>query len=235
MSTKIHNEFSARFCPHRGIGEENTLVGIEEAIRRSPFMVEFDVRPYNQTLYLGHPPHLNKHATLQDALELFKSSQVMPKIDLKLDENTFEEGLNSLCVMLSTWTSGALINVDGDLSSDRFMEAETFLMQNTVKSILLNVDLIRYQQVNSAAINQHIQSLKRLPLSLSPNLDADINDAIAFAKHHHIAHIHFWAFYNRTYELDYLCMLMERVLSNDLEVYFDIKFKNIINYLEANT
>lgn len=228
--TKTQIEFSKRLCPHRGIGQENTLASIKTAIAAQPFMVEFDVQMYRHKLHLGHPPAINKEATLAEALRLFLSDQVMPKVDLKLSARSLSEGLKVLSNELISWSPRtSLINIDGELDADGFMSTESRLMRMTDDKTLLNIDLRRYKSKSLGEINKHIQSLARPPFSVSPNLDDNIEYSIEFALSHRIGHIHFWAFQDRQYDLELLYSLMQRVLGNGLEVYFDIKYENIIS------
>jgi glycerophosphoryl diester phosphodiesterase len=229
MQNEVVVHFKSRLCPHRGIGKENTMQSIVAGISSMPFMVEFDVQLHSGTLYLGHPPQLNQESTLQDALQQFLNKSAIPKIDLKLNPLTSQQSLDSLVAQLYRWGDGALVNIDGDLDAKGFMAAEDFLMRKTEKSTLLNVDLCRYKGVDAITIDQHINDLTRAPFSLSPNLEDDLAYAIKFALKHKIPQIHFWSFYNKKYSQEFLCQRMETVLSNGIEVYFDIKTTNIIN------
>lgn len=227
MNQNIKTEFYKRFCPHRGVGSENTLQGIRNAVLQQPFLSEFDVRPYNGRLHLGHPPDLNLDTTLEDILVLFENVTTIPKIDLKLDDNTFKDGLEMLISQAKSTSRKILVNIDGELSTAKFMQAEAFLLDNTSKNILLNIDLIRYKNISNEDIEQHINSLARAPFSLSPNIESDFDQVISFVQKHGINQSHFWSFYDKQYSLDFLCMLMKKTLDYKLQVYFDIKNENI--------
>ena len=143
----MNKEFKKRFCPHRGIGKENTLGSIRKALATKPYLVEFDVQLNNHSLYLGHPPALNTKATLDQALRLFAEAMAIPKIDLKINSQTQVDAVDELSKELKTWNPRlCLINIDGDVTSDSYMQAETRLLENTSKSTLLNIDLNRYRQ-----------------------------------------------------------------------------------------
>jgi hypothetical protein len=223
--------FNKRLCPHRGIGEENTLTSIYAGIQRRPFMVEFDVQLHDHKLHLGHPPVLNTESTLQDALNLFVHKPVIPKIDLKLNAKTFYSAIASLVDELDDWSPNiSLVSIDGDLDAKGFMLAENQILKLTDNKTLLNVDLCKYKNKTSKEIDRHIQGLTRHPFSISPNLDDDIDYAIDFAIKHKIGHVHFWAKHDKKYGLNFLYSLMERVLDSGLEVYFDISDLNIIDW-----
>ncbi|MDQ3094287.1 MAG: hypothetical protein M3Q70_03895, partial [bacterium] len=93
----------------------------------------------------------------------------------------------------------------------------------------LNIDLNRYKQKTHAEIENHIKNLARTPFSLSPNLDDDIEHAIDFAFKFNVGHIHFWSNIDNKYELSYYYSLMQRVLDSGLQVYFDIRYQNIVD------
>ena len=230
MTSEKQKTLNYRLCPHRGIGKENTLDSIQAGIAGIPLMVEFDVQLYRNKLHLGHPPDINTGSGLNDALQLFLNTSVLPKIDLKLNQQTSSEALAALTNELTTWSPRrALVNISGALDSNKFMEAESKLINDTKRNVLLNIDLERYKHKSTLEISKHVNNLNRRPFSLSPNLDTDINHAINFAVQHKIPHIHFWSYNNQRYELDYLLELMELVLSHGLEVYFDISHQNIFH------
>lgn len=228
IDSEMNKEFINRLCPHRGIGSENTLTGIKKALVTKPYMVEFDVQLKSHSLHLGHPPALNTKATLVQALGLFVKETAIPKIDLKINLQTQVDAVNELSAKLKTWNPRlCLINIDGDVTSESYMQAETRLLKNTSKSTLLNIDLNRYKQKTHAEIENHIKNLARTPFSISPNLDDNIDHAINFALKHSIGHIHFWSYFDKEYKLSYYYSLMQTVLESGLQVYFDIKFQNI--------
>jgi hypothetical protein len=233
--SKTQKKFISRLCPHRGIGKENTLESIEAAISIHPFMVEFDVQLYRKSLHLGHPPDVNTESSLNAALKLFLKKSVMPKIDLKLNSRTYDEALAMLIDSLVAWNPRkALINIDGDLGADKFMEAESILVSRTSDSTRLNIDIGRYKNKSKLEINRHINNLARRPFSLSPNLDDNINNSINFALQNKIPQIHFWATRNRQYDLGWLSEIMDYVLSYGLEVRFDIRYENIMEFTRAH-
>lgn len=90
----------SKLCHHRGIGEENSLSAIKRGIRSSPFMVEFDIQWDKNDLYLGHPPEIT-NTKLIDALELFINSQILPKVDIKLKLQSFDDALSRLIKILN--------------------------------------------------------------------------------------------------------------------------------------
>ncbi len=230
MISNYRQEFAARLCPHRGVGEENTLASIGSGIATEPFMAEFDVQWSDSNLYLGHPPKINEHTVLADALHLFLDTKTIPKIDLKLNKNTQNQALSALIAKLNTWSPHkSLVNIAGKLDPQQFIDAEARLVDETDENILLNIDMQRYDDLKSETITQHIKGLKRKPFSISPNLNEDIAGAINFAIKHNIPHLHFWAHPSSRYSIDRLYKAMESAIDSGLEVYFDIKTQNIVN------
>lgn len=227
MQPEIKKEVLSKVCYHRGIGKENTLDSIQSAIVKSPFLVEFDVQWSKNELRLGHPPDLGEN-TLVEALKLFQNTNILPKIDLKLTNITFVNALGALVHILNQWTPRkAIINIDGDLDVDEYMQAEKELIRGTDENILLNIDLGRYGTNNNEAIVAYLKSLNRLPFSISPNLNDNAMIAIKLAKSLGIHHIHFWSFFDEKHSLEDLYNRMELCRDNDLEVFFDIKETNI--------
>lgn len=227
MPTGQYDKVLAKLCPHRGIGEENSLDAIRSGIQASPFLVEFDVQWYNDDLYLGHPPEVGEN-TLSQALELFRDTLIIPKIDIKLSSQTNNQGLQALIDQLLNWDpKKALINIAGDLSADEYFQAEKKLMKNTEENVLLNIDLERYTGKTDSIISDHIKNLKRVPFSISPNLETSTIDTISFAKEKHIHHIHFWSYFDKKYSTNDLYDRMELCNKYGLQVYFDIKTQNI--------
>lgn len=227
MPTSRHSQVLAKLCPHRGIGVENSLAAIQSGITANPLFVEFDIQWHNNDLYLGHPPEVGKN-TLHEALELFRNTSTLPKIDIKLTSQTSNSALKALIVQLSTWNpKKALINIAGDLTADKYFQAEIRLMASTDKNILLNIDLERYSGKSKSAITAHIKHLQRIPFSISPNLATNTIDAINFAKQESIHDIHFWSYFDKKYSANDLYKRMEQCSKNGLQVYFDIKTQNI--------
>jgi len=223
--------FADRLCPHRGVGQENTIASIRQGIAKNPFMVEFDTQYYDGNLYLGHPPNLNKETTLADALQLFDNALILPKIDLKVNFLDYERSLETLINQLENWNPRrALVNISDGLNIGNYMRAEAALMRRTDSNILLNIDLDRYKDKSDKQITEHLNNLPRRPFSLSPNLDDDIEASIDFAVRHGIPHIHFWAFHDRAYSLNFLYEVMDAALDQGLEVYFDIRLQNVARF-----
>lgn len=219
-------EFYKRFCPHRGIGEENTLAALCKAIRRRPYFVEFDVQFYRGNLYLGHPPGRTQE-TLSEALQLFSSASTFPKVDIKLTPKTSQQALARTNALLKGIRQKVLVNVSGDVNVATITEAERWLAKNLPGHCLLNADISRYQTLGGGAIDKHLRSLAKKPFSLSPNLESDIDLACAVAVKHGIGQLHFWAHHHHTYSLQYFIPLMNRVKAEGLEPYFDIQKRNI--------
>jgi hypothetical protein len=166
---------------------------------------------------------------LREALELFLATSKLPKIDIKLTSQTADQALVSLINELHTWIPReALINVDGNLKADDYMNAEAQLQEETGDNVLLNIDLGRYRGKSHEAIVVHLHSLSRLPFSISPNLDDDIEYAIEFAKDLGIPQLHFWANFDRQYTIGELYEKMKLAEARGLVVYFDIKSSNIV-------
>ncbi len=225
----IDQEFTARLCPHRGVGKENTIESIASGIALKPFMVEFDVHEFDNALYLGHPPVISTEATLEDALRLFANTTTMPKVDIKLNSGNAKAALQILIYKLAKHgPKKVLVNISGDLDANQYMLAELTLIKNTGEDVLLNIDLGRYAGKNNIEIANHINDLARSPFSVSPNLEDDIQGAIGFSHNQNIPQIHFWSYFDRSYRLEDLYKIMELVLGNGLQVYFDIKTQNII-------
>lgn len=217
----------AKVCYHRGIGRENSLEAISSAIKTSPFLVEFDVQVWNNTLYLGHPPELGE-STLAEALELFKNTRLLPKIDLKLTSESLTEALTLLVAELVTWAPRkALVNVGGETSAVEYMNSERLFMSKVGDNALLNIDLERYGGISRDEMIAHIKSLTRMPFSISPNLSDDLPAAIDIAKVVGIPHIHFWAHHDEQYTIVELYNKMKLCQKSGLKVYFDIKDSNI--------
>jgi len=156
-----YDEFTRRLCPHRGIGEDNTLEGIEKGLELKPFLLEFDIQSYGNELHLGHPPKVNRTATLADALNLYQHSETMPKVDLKLADADDDSSLGLLIAELGNWSfRKILINIAGELHDPvAYMKAESTLMQNTGSNVLLNIDLARYDGENDIKIAKHVANL----------------------------------------------------------------------------
>lgn len=224
-------EFARRLCPHRGIGQDNTLEGIELGLKLKPFMLEFDIQLYDSKLHLGHPPQVNTTALLTDALSLYANGQTLPKVDMRLEGHEIETSLSLLATLLNERSnSKVLVNIAGELhNATLYMAAEQRFIQNTKDNILLNIDTARYVGKTDDEISRHVGSLVRTPFSLSPNLETDIPKAITFALEHHIPHIHFWSSFDRRYSREHLHKVMRSVLENGLEVYFDMKTENILS------
>jgi len=222
-------EFVKRLCPHRGIGEDNTLGGIERGLELKPFLLEFDIQHYDHELHLGHPPEVNETATLADALSLYSRSKTIPKVDLKLTDADIEVSLNLLAAELAKWSPRkVLVNIAGELrDAASYMEAESTLLKITDNNVLLNIDLDRYRGISDNGVAEHVENLERIPFSISPNLDANIPAAIDFALQHDIPNIHFWSSFDKRYSKEHLFGVMGYVLDSALEVYFDIKAVNI--------
>lgn len=171
-------DFKSIICPHRGLGKENSLVAIKSAIDTNPFMVEFDIQNVNGTFYLGHPPKINYKSTLIDAVEIFKNTNVLPKVDIKCNTN-WRSDIDLLINQLENYNTDFLINIGGDnLSSRQFMNAELYLLQETKSVFLLNIDIARYYNNERNIINNHISSLPRKPFSVSPMLEGDYEKEI---------------------------------------------------------
>lgn len=227
MQPYSSNEVLAKICHHRGIGQENSLKSISTAIAVSPFLVEFDVQWSDDELRLGHPPELSE-PTLDQALLLFEGTDILPKIDLKLTEDSYEHGLGALVNILNVWAPRkALINIAGDLSAGRYMQGEKILMNKTGANVLLNIDLDRYKPNNQKTIIAHVKDLSRTPFSISPNLADDAHEAIKFASSLGIPHVHFWSTFNARHPIQNLHERMVLCQKNGLEVYFDIKSSNV--------
>lgn len=218
----------SKLCPHRGIGDENTLLAIKNGIKSSPFMVEFDVQWNDNDLFLGHPPVIT-NSRLVDALELFRNSKIIPKVDIKLKLQSFNEALEYLIRVLNEWDYlKILINIDGSISSDYFMKAETILLNNTSNNVLLNIDLERYKFKSPKSISAHLSSLARSPFSISPNLETNIDEIISFAKLHKINNIHFWSNPKKAYSIEELFRRIVLCEDNDIKAFLDIKTSNIL-------
>ncbi len=227
MSNTQQEQVLARLCPHRGIGQENSLDAIGAGIKTSPLFVEFDIQWNNNNLYLGHPPVVGND-TLSQALELFKNTPIIPKIDIKLTSQTSNLALDELINQMSGWNpQKALINIAGDLNADEYFDAEKKLIAYTGDNVLLNIDLERYRGKNESEILTHINGLSRVPFSISPNLQTSTKAAIDFAKHNNIGHIHFWSFFDKKYTINNLYSRLEICKRHNLDVYFDIKTQNI--------
>lgn len=227
-SSRGQKEFAARFCPHRGLGKDNTLEGIKAAIELKPYLVEFDIQLHDGALRLGHPPDLNPDQMLSDALILFDDTGVLPKVDVKITEDNYVSTLELLQNIFNNRSSKVLINIDGDCSSDVYMESEVILLDANNSNIFLNVDLGRYSEKNQEEIDAHIENLARTPFSVSPNIVNDLDETIKFAKKHKILHIHFWSTHNHLHKKADLYEKLDKVLDSRLEAYFDIKQSNII-------
>lgn len=221
-------EFARRFCPHRGIGPDNTIPSLEAAIAANPFMVEFDTKLQDGLLHLGHPPHINTAVVLQDVLGLFESTRTLPKVDIKLSQVDSAKSMRTLVDVLASWSLPVLVNVGGDpgdLTGQQFMAAEAALLQETSDTVRLNIDVARYTGASDAEISLHLRSLVRAPFSVSPQLGTP--DVTQFALDHGIGHMHFWASHNSQFAPDVLDRIMRDVLDSGLQVYFDIQQHNI--------
>ena len=220
---------TSRLCPHRGKGEENTVRGITAAIADKPFMVEFDVQWFQNNLYLGHPPQQKMGESLESALALFSDTKVMPKVDLKLPKDSFDEALHFLCdTLVSSSLEKILVNIGGQADTMNYMKAEKILLAAAPHNILLNIDLRRYEEASLQVIDEHVISLARKPVSLSPNLEDDIAQAIDFALYHDIPHVHYWAHPHKKYSTEQLIDIMIITEKRGLSCYFDIGKHNII-------
>lgn len=216
-------------CPHRGIGEENSLSAIENAIKTKPFMVEFDIQQIDDTFFLGHPPKLNRKATLNDALLLFKNSVVMPKIDVKCSLD-WKSDLNQLLEILKNYEKEVLINVGGEkLSPNEYIDAEKLLMEKSENNILLNVDVLRYGRKSKSKISNHLNSMKRKPFSVSPLLEGRIKKEVEIALDCGINNIHFWSNNSRKYRQKELLEIYAKYSRNNVCVLFDINPKIVVD------
>lgn len=228
----VTQKLKDHLCPHRGQNDENTLESIMAGLHESPFMLEFDVQPYNNDLHLGHPPRLRLTETLEQALELFDDISTIPKIDIKLTKNNITEGIRLLVAKLGNYHKPALINISSrhqrKLSVQDYMLAEQYLVNNTQANILLNIDLDRYGFMPEESIKQHISKLSRRPFSLSPNLDSHLGKNIYFAKLFQIQHLHFWAYEKSLYSEEYLSRLLMTLSMHGYKVYFDISSINVL-------
>ncbi len=217
-----------RICPHRGIGDENTLAAIENGLLLQPFLLEFDVQYHHQNLYLGHPPGMAREATLQEALELFAGQTSLPKVDLKLTERTVFVGLWAFITAIDKLPFSVLVNISGDLQPQAYMKAEQVLMKSTPATVLLNIDLARYGKLSVAQIDAHLSSLARKPFSISPNLEAPLYMVESLARRHDIQHIHFWSHPASSYPVATLEEKLDDLQRKNFEVCFDIKQQNIM-------
>ncbi len=227
MKLSNKTEVLAKVCHHRGFGKDNTLQSISAGIKISPFLVEFDVQWSNNALRLGHPPELGKE-TLDEALQLFTDTNILPKIDIKLTNQSFDQAIDELVKFLEKWKPRkALINISGNLISDGYMQAEKRLMELTDDNTLLNIDLERYGRNDTNTVISHLRNLSRLPFSISPNLKDETAIAINLAKNLGITNIHFWSTFDDKHSIEFLHKQMKLCENNGLVVYFDIKTENI--------
>ncbi len=223
----MNQVLSEVLCPHRGLGDENSLKSIRSAIETRPTMVEFDIQNLNGTYFLGHPPKINKDSTLEDALNLFSKSDVLPKVDLKCLPD-WKADISLLLSTLNFIDYNVLLNIGGDnLSAVEFIKAENFITELSKSNILLNIDIARYGILSAAQIKQHIQSLNRKPFSVSPMLEGNFNTEIELAKACGINNIHFWSNNSTTYTENELLEIYNNYSKNETQVLFDIK-SNII-------
>jgi glycerophosphoryl diester phosphodiesterase len=227
-----HTElFYQRFCPHRGIGEENTLASITAGVRTQPFLVEFDVQWINDNHYLGHPPVKKTDETLSEALQIYTGKSTMPKVDLKLTPESSRQAITALCSTLSeTPVNRILVNISGKVDARDYMHAEQLLVRNTPNNVMLNIDLGRYAGISMPDIENHIYTPMRKPFSLSPNLDDDLDEALDFALNHSIPQVHFWSHEDKQYDIDRLFGILTATEEKGLTCYFDVKEQNIINH-----
>lgn len=218
-----------RIYPHRGVGDENTLTSLENGLLLQPEFLEFDVQYHHQNLYLGHPPSLERTATLEEALRLFSGHKTIPKVDLKLTERTKAVGLWKFLKIIDTLPFNVLVNVSDSLPPKDCLQAEQIIMKYTTPRVLLNIDLSHYGDVPIGEIDAHIRRLPRKPFSISPNLEASLFMTEALANRHGIKHIHFWSHPQNTYPVHVLEQKMDGLLQKGFEVYFDITQRNIMS------
>lgn len=216
-------ELDRRICPHRGIGQENTLEAIQEGLKTEPFLLEFDVQMHDYDLFLGHPPLLNTETTLEQALNLYVGHRTTPKVDVKLTTISMHQAIDRLIAIAGSYKSKMLVNLSGSLSSSQYMAAEKYLIQAASPYILLNIDLGRYQECAAEVIQQHLEELSGKIFSISPNLEDDIQPVIETATTYDVHHIHFWTLPDRTYLKSALAIRMEQLLDRGFEVYFDVQ------------
>jgi hypothetical protein len=224
MGDTIPSELSKILCPHRGEGIENTLLAIEKGLKKSPFLLEFDVQLYNGELHLGHPPKLNKEETLIDALKLYSNSASLPKIDIKVTDQNWNESLQILIdVINSHFNARCLVNISGEhLTSGQAMKAEQWLQDKENSNILLNIDIERYDTFSLNRINEHLISLKTKPFSISPKISSKYIKSIQIAHMLGIDNIHFWCDKNERFSIQYLIDLKNEIESENLNVLYDI-------------
>lgn len=215
-------------CPHRGIGDENSLIAIRSAVKNKPFMVEFDVQNIGGKLYLGHPPLVNLDVSVAEALIEFENSNVIPKIDLKCSID-WKTDIDLLLIETNSVKTNMIINIGGDnLDQNEFVEAEKYLLLHSEANYLLNIDIERYGNLGDIKILNHIRSLDRGPYSVSPKMEGDFDKEIDLATSSGIKNIHFWSNNSATYSEHELEHLINYYNDQGFNVLFDIKSNIII-------
>lgn len=223
----MHKILAKTICYHRGLGKENSLDAVKNAILLRPFMVEFDIQNDKGIYYLGHPPKINYDYTLEDALLLYKNSVVIPKIDIKCSLN-WKADIDLLIKKTEHFTGDLLINVGGGiLSSSQFMDAESYLLRNSKPNMLLNIDIARYKDYELSVVKEHIKLLPRLPFSISPMIESNYKSDIETAINAGIQNIHFWSNNSKKCSENELVSLYNKYSSLSTKVLFDIN-PNII-------
>ena len=223
MATSAKDKLIKSICPHRGLGEENSLLSISSGLLKHPFFLEFDIRYYDGQVLLGHPPHVGKLEVLTEALTLFEKSRTFPKIDLRIPKLGWESHVKALCKVLKGVNQKVIVNIGGEIGkADPYMAAEVLVDTLTKSNILLNIDLARYFNKSSSQIDQHIESLVKLPFSISPNIESNIELALKTATQHDIKVIGLWMNVDSSYTLEELFKIYTQIQKAGLTPILDI-------------
>lgn len=185
-------------------------------------MVEFDIQNKDGVFYLGHPPRMHYDAVVSEALQLFTDTTVLPKVDIKCLAD-WKKDISLLANELNSFSRKVLVNIDWPhLTSSQVLASEKYLLDETGPHVLLNIDIERYQGFSKKDIENHINSLKRPPFSVSPKLERDYDSEIKLADECSIKEIHFWTNYSRMYSEEELLEIYHTYTSQNFIVRFNI-------------
>ncbi|MHA1148423.1 MAG: hypothetical protein ACTSR8_09270 [Promethearchaeota archaeon] len=190
-----------RFGIHRGVESPyalpNSLNAIRSAVYLEPLFVEFDVILDDGVIKTAHPPQ-EPLDNLEQILKIFNGAKTFPKIDLKLEEDTFHILIDKLIDLLKQEDRFILVNISGIKNRNRLLEAENYFSEKikNLTYIRMNLDLARYRppkQNIADDIKRHVKNLGNVIHSISLEINEESwKDVLKFGLDYGIKNFYFW-------------------------------------------
>jgi len=264
MRKLFSEQLESHLAFHRGIGKENTLTALHTGVEESPYLQEFDVQRYTRLqkfagkiigrqppafdhrneLALGHPPETNLNGSLDQALELFRDTAVIPKIDVKPQwwQLDHYKTIDMLLTALEKFERPSLINVSGSPRNipfiapkpAAFLELERYVARHAPSQAMINLDLGRFGDLSDIHVARHIETLREgspeRVHSFSPLIDDTngVDRSIELALRHSVSDLHFWGIKTHSYHESDLVALAKRVTAIGLHPVIDIDLESIV-------